>query len=169
MTVTVLGKNYIQISACDAITDWDFNRVETDSVTRKEGDASLCGILNSVGNNDAIYEPGGFIDLSGVKHLRLWFLATVGALLNTDALGGIQLIVSDGVDTAYYYVSGRDTYPGGYMNLVADVSRTQDAGTKPTNMAECTSVGVRMNLISSAKNAINTWIDNLCICDGLIA
>lgn len=44
MTVTVVGKNYVQISACDVVANWAFNKVETDTVTRKEGNASLCGI-----------------------------------------------------------------------------------------------------------------------------
>ena len=72
MTVTVVGKNYTQISACDEVTGWSFNKAETDTVTRKEGNASLCGILNAAGNNDAIYTPGGYIDLSGVKHCLLY-------------------------------------------------------------------------------------------------
>jgi len=169
MTVTVSAKNYTQISACDSVSNWDFNKVETDAVTKKEGDYSLCGILNASGNNDATCTPGGYIDLSGVKHLRLWFLTSAGALLNTDALGGLQLFIIDGTNTAYYYVSGKDTYPGGWMNLVVDVSRDPDAGTKPANMAQCTSAGMRMNLTAAAKNVINTWIDHLCVCDGLIA
>jgi len=169
MVVTVSGKNYTQISACDGISDWSFNKVETDSVTKKEGDFSLCGILNASGNNDATYTPGGYIDLSGIKHLRVWYLTTIAALLNTDANGGIQLSVSDGSNTGYYYVSGNTTYPGGWINLVVDVSRDVDAGTKPTNMALCTSVGFRHNLVASGKNAINTWIDNFCVCDGVIA
>lgn len=169
MTVTVSGKNYTQISACDSVTNWTFNKVETDGISKKEGNFSLCGILNSSGDNDAYYTPGGYIDLSGTKHLRVWFLTIVGGLLNTDANGGIQLSVSDGTNTGYYKVSGRTTYPGGWVNLVVDVSRTVDSGTKPSNMAQCTSVGVRMNLTGSAKNSINTWLDNLCVCDGLIA
>lgn len=170
MAITVSGKNYTQISSCDTTTSGGtWSGVDTpDSADKKEGAASLCGTLKAAGNNDTTFEPTGAVDLSGTKHVRFWFLITSGSLVNTYANGGIQFWASDGTNTGYWYVGGRDTYPGGWYNFVVDVSKAVDAGTKPTNMNAITSMGTRHNLTGVGKNVDNTWIDNLCVCDGLI-
>jgi len=82
------------------------------------------------------------------------------------ANAGIQFFVGDATNTAYYKVSGKTSYPGGWYNLVVDLSRTADTGTKPTDML-CTKVGLRVNMIVAPKNVDNVWIDNLIRCDGL--
>lgn len=172
MAVSVTGKNYTQISSCDTTTSggsWSVGAADTEQ--RKEGAASLCGALKNLGNNDATFTPTAPVDLSGVKHLRMWFLGNQGAMLNTLAAGGVQLGLSSdaGVTYGYYYVCGKDVYPGGWYNLVVDVSRAVDAGTKPTSMNAINRIQLRVNLTAAVKNATNTWWDNLCVCDGLVA
>lgn len=169
MAVTVSGKNLNVVDDCEDDTNWSGASFTQDGDTKKEGTYSLCCILKSSGNNDVTYTPGSSIDLSGAKHLRIWFLSTHGGLMNTLSSGGVQLWVSDGSNTGYYYVSGKDVYSGGWTNLVVDVSRTVDAGTKPSAMNVITSLGFRLNLTGAGKNAINTWFDNFTVCDGLIA
>ena len=170
MAVTVSGKNYSQISGCESTSDGgSWAGVDTqDSANCKEGSYSLCGTLKANGNNDAIFTPASAVDMSGAKHLRCWYLNTSGGLINLKASGGIQLGVSDGSNTGYWYLAGRDTYGGGWLNLCVDVSKAVDSGTKPANMNAITSIIVRHNQ-AAGKNVDNVWIDNLCLCDGLVA
>jgi hypothetical protein len=169
MAVTVAALNQTVLDACDSVTDNNMDGVDT--VDFKENSASVYATKRSSGNNDCIFTKAtGVWDLSGTGvHVRFWLLCTSGALINLEASGGIQLGVSDGVNTGYWYISGRDTYPGGWYNFVVDVSAAVDAGTKPTDMSQITDVIVRINLTAIGKNVDNIWIDNLHVCDGLRA
>lgn len=171
MAVTVSGYNYTQFVPCDAITGEGVTWSETpeqDTDNKMEGTASLSFTLKSSGNNDVYASLStGSWDLSGTKHLRLWGMFAHGGLIQTYASGGIQILISDGTNTAYWTVGGRDTYAGGWYNFVINVASTQTSGTKPTNMAAVTRIGFRLNLTGTAKNFDNTWIDNICVADGL--
>jgi len=167
MVVTVAPTNHTEINDCDSETSWTFNGIDSDGNLKKEGTQSICGILKISGDNTVTYTPGASIDMSGTKHLRIWYLSTVAAQHNTLALGGVQLWVSDGANTGYYFVSGSDVYQGGWTNLVVDLSRTVDGGTKPTAMNAITSCGIRVNLTSGAKQALNTWLDYFHLADDL--
>lgn len=167
MVITLNALNEVEVDDCDAETYWTINGIDSDATVKKEGTQAVCGILKTSGDNDCTCTPASSKDLSGTKHLRIWFLTTVGGLLNTDALGGIQFFASDGVTTGYWYVGGSTTYKGGWKNLVIDVSKDCDAGTKPATMSAITSLGIRMNITAGGKNALNTWLDMFHICDGL--
>lgn len=171
MAVTVTGLNYTQFSSCDSGSaggTWGGSPT-ADTDNYKEGSASISDALKASGNNDWTFTPTSSVDLSGAKHLRIWILATQGSLINLEANGGIQIGITDGSNTGWYYIGGRDTYPGGWRNFVVDVSRTVDAGTKPTSMNAITVITIRINLTGTSKNVDNTWVDNLCVCDGLVA
>jgi len=171
MAVSVSGKNYNQLSGCESTSDGgSWSGVDTqDSTNNKEGTYSLTGTLKAAGNNDAVFTPTTAVDMSGTGvHLRCWYICTSGGLLNTFAAGGIQMGISDGSNECFWYLAGRDTYPGGWINLVVDVSSEPDSGTKPTAMNLITSITVRNNQ-TIGKNVDNVWIDNLSLCDGLIA
>ena len=171
MAVTVAGKNLTVLSSCDTATSGGTWLIVTtvDADTKKEGAASLSGIVKTSGNNIVTFTPATSKDLSGTKHVRFWILLTQGGLLNTYAGDGLNFWASDGTNTGYWRVAGKDNYPGGWLNCVIDVSKACDSGTKPTNMNAITSMGIRINLTGAGKNAVNTWIDNLIICDGLVA
>jgi len=164
VALTITPENYLQISTCESTANWTGNKVALVSDYFKEGSNSLGFTFTTAGNNDA-YITGSW-NLDGIKHLRIWFMTTALKELQTDALGGVQFLVSDGTNTGYYYVSGKDSYPGGWYNLVVDLSRGVDAGTKPA-MGSITSIGIRVILTAIPKNVQNTWIDNLIVCDGL--
>jgi len=169
MAVTISAKNYTLINAMDDENDW--NGMNPGDVTDfyKEGTECVGFELWGSGNNDTYYDhPTGSWDFSGVTHIRWWMMTTVLNELNTDANGGIQLYMSDGTNTGYWYVSGSTTYPGGWWNPVVDVSAGVDSGTKPT-MSAVTRIGFRFNLTSSAKKVQSLWIDHVQACDGLIA
>lgn len=171
MALTITPLNYYQYGKCDALADlegtWTGNSAGTESDFYKEGAGCLGFTLRTVGNNDITYTKSSSVwDLSGTKHLRIWILTTAANFIQTLALGGIQFWVTDGTNTGYYYVSGKDNYPGGWYNLVVDLSRSVDSGVKPT-MTAITAMGLRVIMTSSPKNIDNTWIDNLIRCDGL--
>lgn len=164
MSVTVSGANYELINACEAFGDWTELVPEDVTDFFKQGTQCIGFELWSSGDNDT-YITGTW-DLDGVKHLRFWMMTTVLKELNTDALGGVQVYVSDGANTGYYYISGSTTYPGGWFNPVIDLLRDVDSGTKP-DMTAITTIGLRFNLTASAKKTQSCWIDHLSICDGL--
>ena len=165
MAVTVSGKNYTLIDACESLTPWSGL---TDALVDdffKQGSYCLGMELWGSGTND--HTLTGTFDLSGTKHLRLWWMTTVLKELDTDVNGGFQIGVSDGSNTGFYKVSGSTTYPGGWFNPVIDLSRAVDSGTKPV-MASVTSIIFRWVLTAGAKKTQSCWIDHISVCDGLI-
>lgn len=166
MVVTVSAKNYSLINACE--NDGDWTGMVPNDVTDffKQGNQCVGFELWSSGNSDT-YITGSW-DLSGIKHFRFWLMLTCLKELNTDVNGGVQVYMSDGTNTGYWYVTGKTTYPGGWYNPVIDLSRAVDAGTKPT-MSAITTIGFRFNLTAGAKKTQSLWIDHIYIGDGLIA
>ena len=173
MPIAVAGKNYALISTCDLITSQGaWTGVDTaDTVDLKQGASSLCGTLKAAGANNTTFIPTGSpttkLNLSN-KHVRFWFLITSGGLVDLYANGGIQFWASDGTNIGYWYVGGRDTYPGGWQNFVVDMSKAVDSGTKPPDMTQITQIGTRHVLTSAGKNVDNIWIDHFSVCDGIV-
>jgi len=168
MAITISGKNYTQISGCESISDggtWTVLDTQ-DSANKKEGTYSLCGTMKAIGINTATFTPTSSVDLSGTKHLRMWFLDSAPGLLVSTA-DGIQLGITDGTNTGYWNLN--DGYEGGWLNLVVDTSSDVNVGTKPTNMNAITVFYLRITQTAGGKNFDNVWGDNLCVCDGLIA
>ena len=161
MAVTVSAKNYTLIDDCEALGTWSGETPAVVGDFYKQGSNCLGFIVRGVGNQDS--SRTGNWDLSGTKHFRYWFMTVAFKELNW-----VQFFVSDGANTGYYDVLAIADYPGGWFNVVVDLSRNVDAGTKP-NMASITEIGFRYNNSAQGKQAQNTWIDHLCICDGLIA
>ena len=162
--------NYGLISGCESDADngtWGANSLGTENNFLKEGANCLGCTLRTVGSNIIEFVPDSAVDLSGTKHLRIWYLCSVPNSLETEDNGGVQFYLSDGSNTGYYNITGRDTYPGGWYNLVVDLSRAVDSGSKPTAMNAITNLGINQNMISAPKNVDNTWIDNFIYCDGL--
>lgn len=170
MAVTVSGKNYTQLSGCESTTDGGAWTVldAPDNVNFKEGSNSLAGTMKASGINTATFTPTSVVDMSGTKHLRMWFIDSAAGLLDTKANGGIQLGITDGVNTGYWNLGGKDTYNGGWLNLVVDLSSSVDVGTKPTSMNAITVIYLRITQTAAGKNFDNVWGDNLCLADGLI-
>jgi len=173
-TVAVAGTAYTQISTCDTTTAggaWSGTTPTADTGAFKEGAGSLSFIVKTSGNNDMIFTPTTPVNLLN-KHLRFWIISTHGALLNTYAAGGIQIGLTgdSGTHQGFWLISGKSgtyPYPGGWYNCVLDTSLAADSGTKPTDMTSISVITIRINLTGAGKNSANTWIDNICVCDGL--
>lgn len=168
MAITVTtDASFNLINTCEAATDWVGESPSDVADFFQEGTQCVGFTVRGNGNNDITLTVTE--DLSGVTHLRCWYLTTVVTEMDIEANGGVQFFVSDGSNTGYWYVSGRDTYPGGWYPLVVNLANAVDAGVKPTNMNAITSMGLRFVHAGNAKNAQNTWVDHVYACNGLIA
>ena len=108
------------------------------------------------------------------QHIRMWYNSAVGAVLDLKINGGLQFYVKDAAgNESYWYIGGRDTYLGGWLNIVqylnytdypTDANNGTDAGL--TTLVEA---GVIINNTGVIRNVINTWIDYLRFGDGLTA
>lgn len=165
MAITIACKNYNAINLCENSGDWTGSTPGDVTDFYKEGSQCIGFEFWKAGDNDSYISVTE--DLSGTTHLHLWFMCTTLKELNTDANGGIQFYLSDGANTGYWYVSGSDSYPGGWINLVIDLSKAVDSGTKP-NMSAITTMGIRVNLTTGAKKAQCAWVDHIYAGDGLI-
>ena len=165
MAITASIENYNAINACEDYNNWTGSTPGDVPDFYKEGTQCVGFEMWKSGDNDSYITVTE--DLSGTTHLHLWIMLTTLGELNTDANGGIQVYLGDGTNTGYWYVSGSDSYPGGWFNLVVDLSAAVDSGTKPT-MTAITVLGVRVNLTTGAKKSQDTWIDNIYTGDGLI-
>lgn len=166
MAVTVSCKNYSLIDDCSDYTTWNGETPANVTDFYKEGSSCVGFTVRGDGAND-IYLDTGSWNLSG-KHLHFWMMTTALKELLSEASNGIQVVLGDGTNTAYYTVGGGDTYPGGWWNVVLDCDRSPTSGSQPT-LTAITYIGIRFNHTGSAKNNQNTWIDHVYTGDGLIA
>ena len=160
MAVTVSTNNYLAVDDCEDSGTWTGETPADVTDFYKEG-TQCCGFtVRGIGDND-IYITGTF-NLSG-KHLRCWMMSTALKEMNATSF-----YLSDGTNTGYYEVIPSGDYPGGWYNMVLDCDRTPTSGSQPT-LTAITTIGIRFNHASLAKNAQNTWIDNVMCADGLTA
>lgn len=165
MATPTLTPGFTVLSDCDANTGWSAGTVDTEVV--KQGTASLSGILRTNGLNTRTFTATTF-NAAG-QHLRMWLnYASIG-FLDTMANGGIRLFAQDTSNNiGYWYLSGRDTYDGGWILLQVDMDKAFDnvPGTAP-NMASINRVGFALLLTGSPRNATNTWYDYLVRGNGM--
>lgn len=149
-----LTGNLTILSDCDTTTGWSAGALEPD--IKMQGTNSLAIAWRNGGT--ATFTPGAAQDMSAPDtHLRLWFQHSFSSFLETQALGGIRLFVSDGANTNTYYVGGRDTHSGAFQLLQANLATPDINGG--ANLAAITSCGLEIVHQSAARNVTNTWWD----------
>ena len=122
-----------------------------------EGEGRIGGIIKSASDSNSMtFTPTSPIDMSG-GHLRVPMMTILKPNLKTKALGGIQLIVYDGTNTATFDVSGGDTYTGGWEVLVCDPYGVPNSGTQISGTVNSITMNFKINV--AAKNIITTWFD----------
>jgi len=161
MAVTASVENYVLIDACDDEGTWTGETPTDQTGFYKENSHCVGFVCRGVGDNDM--SVSGNFNISGASHFHMWFMTVVIAELSY-----VQLYMSDGTNTGYWNMCHASDYPGGWMNLVCDYTRTPDSGTAPS-MTAVTTVGIRINHTGLGKNAENTWFDHLYVGDGVIA
>ena len=156
------------LSNCDAATGWSNGTATTEFY--KEGAGGLEYTFRIT--NDTWYTIGAATDLSN-QNIRLWML-TINSPYMYDRDDGVNragfsIKVTDGTNTAWWYMLGKDNYTGGWAQLVINTGRPTDEndGADP-NMAAITQVGFEFNFTSNPKNIVNTWWDLLCYGNGYV-
>lgn len=154
MATPSLNLNYTVLSDCDTLTGWDDGALEPD--IKKQGTNALVTAIRDGGT--VTFTPAAAQDMSATDtHLRLWFFHSFAGDLELKANGGIQLFVSDGTNTNYYYVGGVDTHEGSWELMQANLAAPDvDGGV---NLASVTSAGFVLVHANAARNLDNTWWD----------
>ena len=162
MAAATLSPGWTSLSACENTTGWSGTNT-ADTEIFKQGTASLSGTLRTTGINQKYYTISS-TNLSNT-HIRIWLNYASLGFLETKTNGGIRIMVYDGTNTGYWYLAGRDTYPGGWVLLTVDTARAFDSGT--ANLGSITRVGFALNLTGAPRNSVNTWWDYLVYGNGM--
>ena len=94
-------------------------------------------------------------------HLRIRISHGALSFLGLEADGGVKLWATDGANTAYWTVMGRDTWSptqGEWVYLVTHTQATVDAGSSALT-GNITDWGVEVYHSTRAGNKVNIWID----------
>jgi len=158
-TPTLNLLNHTELDDADDSTNWtDLTTADTD--IKKEGSASMSGILRSDGEEGYYTAASAPVTAAG-KTFRGWFYTTNLPYMQPESANGYQLLMYDGSTTEYKVIFGSDTYKGGFFYIVWDC----DDFTTLT-LANVRRWGVRANHTGNAKNVVNSWIDVLRYLDG---
>jgi len=115
---------------------------------------------------------GNIIDLTD-RHFRLWYLGISFPNIDIKNNGGVSLYANDSNGgEAYWNIIGKETYYGGWINVVMYMSSTPDSGS--VDLANLTEIGIthRNGLVNEyltiPKKQINVWVDFMRISEGLV-
>ena len=158
-TPTIGLLNSTSINTCESTTGFTtFDTLDTD--IKKEGSNGITGTFR----NDLSagwYDAGSAPVTAANKHLRIWVNTTSVPYLDTEANGGLELLMYDGTTQAYQTIFSSDDYFGGWFNAVIDCNLYTTL-----TLANVQRWGVRVNYTSTAKNIDNVWIDYIRYLDG---
>lgn len=154
----------VTISNADSTTGWSGNAIATSTDIKVEGAASVSD-QNSVNIDNILYTPSSPLNLSG-KHVRVWFSTIVFGYWSA-AGDGIYFIMKDSSGReASWYIAGKGSYNGGWLNIVIYANSTPTSGS--VDLSRITSLGVRVVSATRPRRIENTWIDYLRYGEGLI-
>jgi len=157
MATAVLSSTPTIIDNADSAAAWVGDTFILEGDDKVQGLNSVtCVLTPSAGSGQDVYVAGSWNFTTGV-HLRMWQKNTLTPYLQTMANNGIQILLGDASNTAYYTVGGSDTYGGGWVQFVLNTDSTPTSGT--VNKAAITKIGFRFNVAVRPKNAINLWMD----------
>jgi hypothetical protein len=142
------------------------NKPTLESEILREGTYSIAftATLNKVTGYDGTIPNSG--DLSGL-HIRAWYASIAFPNMDSYANGGLRFYLSDGTNTAYWNLAGKDTYQGGWINALIYADSTPDSGS--VNTSAVTELGFERTDLTSPKNLVNTWVDYFRAGAGLVA
>ena len=162
MAFTIIA-NLTTISSADDTTGWSGVAPEVWTDFYKEGTACIAD-LDNVNTDDILYTPSSPLNLSG-QHVRVWFQTTTYGYWGST--GGVQLLLTDGTNTALWNIVDINTYSGGWINVLVYADSTPDSGSVDTT--NVTSLGIRVNSANKPRRVENCWIDYVRNGDGLQA
>lgn len=113
------------------------------------------------------YATGG-LDLSAAgTHLYIWANMLAGGLMATRASNGLCMFLSSdttlssGTNYSMWAVDGSDTYPGGWVRYVIDVSKTRSTGAGTLNLSSVQHVGMYCDTRPNVAKFDNLVIDRI--------
>lgn len=134
---------------------------ETDVYLQGTGSCSV-----KVSNQGVVIAYGaGGLNLSG-QHLYIWVNMLAGGLMTTRAANGLCIFVSSsatisGGDYQFWAVDGSDTYPGGWVRYVIDLSKTATLSVGTLNLASVQWVGMYCDTRPNVARFDNLVIDRI--------
>jgi hypothetical protein len=162
MATAVLTNVPTTISLAESTTGWTGDTFSLEPDIKVQGSNSVACAMTATGSNEIYYTGFTAADLSAV-HLRLWFNITfIGNLASSNQ---IQVLISDGTNTAYWTIQNPGDYAGGWSQAVIYTGNTPTSGTKPTGNS--TRVGMRFTTATKPRNVpANAWFDAWYYGDG---
>ena len=165
MATATLSSTPTVIDNAEAITNWGGDTFSLEPDIKVQGSNSVACAQTATGNND-VYVSGSWnfsAGGAGDQHLRLWFNITyIGNLATSNQ---IQVFLSDGTNTAYYYWDKASSYSGGWAQVVIYTGDTPDSGS--VNKASITQIGMRFVTTTKPRNVpANAWFDAWTYGDG---
>jgi hypothetical protein len=151
------------LSDADTNTGWN-DLTTADADIKVEGTASMSGVFRASG--DTGYYDAASAPTSGADRiLRGWVFTNNLPYMEDEAGGGYSLYVYDGTnETTKHVMFGSDTYPGGWFYFWMAMASFIPAPSYNQSLVE--RWGIYGYHHTSAKNAVNTWMDVLRYMDG---
>ena len=137
---------------------------ETDVFLQGTGACSV-----KVSNQGVVLAYGtGGLDLSATgTHVYIWCNMLAGGLMATRASNGLCICLSSdatlttGSNYSFWAVDGSDTYPGGWVRYVIDVSKTRTAGAGTLNLSSVQHIGMYCDTRPNTAKFDNLVIDRI--------
>lgn len=174
MAVTIQTGGITNIWDAESTTGAVGNKPGLEPEIIKEN-ANSIGFTTTQTNTNCGYNGTGVPStLTTSDHIRIWYTSITFPNMASKALGGMRLYATDGNNTAYWYLEGKDTYQGGWVNAVVGLGVTPDEGTLPT-LSNLSEIGIihgngtgTLDYATRPKNLINAWVDYFRYGDGYI-
>ena len=113
------------------------------------------------------YGTGG-LNLSATgTHVYIWVNMLAGGLMATRANNGLcvclssDATLSSGSNYSFWAVDGSDTYPGGWIRYVVDVSKTRTTGAGTLNLSSVQHIGMYCDTRPNVAKFENLVIDRI--------
>lgn len=137
---------------------------ETDVFIQGTGACSV-----KVSNQGVVLAYGtGGIDLSATgTHVYIWVNMLAGGLMANRSSNGLCICLSSdatlssGSNYSFWAVDGADTYPGGWVRYVIDVSKTRTTGAGTLNLSSVQHIGMYCDTRPNVAKFDNLVIDRI--------
>jgi len=137
---------------------------ETDVYLQGTGACSI-----KVSNQGIVLAYGtGGLNLSATgTHVYIWVNMLAGGLMATRANNGLcvclssDATLSSGSNYSFWAVDGSDTYPGGWVRYVIDVSKTRTTGAGTLNLSSVQHIGMYCDTRPNVAKFDNLVIDRI--------
>ena len=113
------------------------------------------------------YGTGGLNLSAANTHVYIWVNMLAGGLMTARASNGLcvclssDATLSSGSNYSFWAVDGSDTYPGGWVRYVLDVSKTRTTGAGTLNLSSVQHIGMYCDTRPNVAKFDNLVIDRI--------